>query len=158
MGDALVRFSIEVFGEEQVNRELMRFHDRVGNARPLFASLAHDLEEIERAQFGSEGARSGHPWAWLQAATVRAKQAKGLALGILRATNALYESLTGGSGRVREIGTDHLRFGTSDPKATLHQRGTVKMPARPVIDFTETDKVAMTKKVQSYIVDGIVFP
>lgn len=153
MGDGLVRFSIEVFGEKQVDRTLTRFADKAGNARPLFASLAHDIEEIERAQFAGEGRRA-HPWAWLQPGTVARKSEP----RILFETGALEASLTGGRGRIRDIKRDELRFGTSVPYAGYHQSGTRHMPARPVIDFTEADKRAMIRKIQRFIVEDVVFP
>lgn len=151
-----MRLTFQVFGEEQINRELVRFRGRIVNAEPAFASIVDDLKDTIDEQFESEGRSGSGGWAPIKPATIARKAALGRDTRILHETLRLRESLTdaANSDQIREI--DHLgfTFGTTVPYAIFHQRGTEHMPARPPIDISEGDRQQFVKILQRYIVTG----
>jgi hypothetical protein len=155
-----VVIDIEVFGDKQISRHLLRFGERAVRATPLWNSLYRDLQNIERIQFLTEGAHGSGSWAPLAPSTVADKEKRGLPPWILRASEVLFNSLTGRGalGQIREIGPDFMRFGSEIPYGIYHQHGTVHMPMRKVIDITELERVAIVKKIQMFLVRGVVVP
>lgn len=153
-------FVVEVFGDKQVERQLLRMGERVADPVPLWESLAEDLLQIEGKQFSSEGASGSGGWAPLADSTLRRKLAKGFPAAILQATQALMDSLTrrGAAGQILDITPEGMRFGTDVAYGGFHQRGTSKMPQRRILEFTEMERVALIKKVQLFVVRGVVGP
>lgn len=151
---------IEVFGDRQISRKIMRFSARALRSVPLWNSLYQDLLNIENIQFLTEGQHGSGGWVPLSETTVREKAYRGQMPWILRATEALFKSLTRRSapGNIREIEPTWMRFGSSIPYGVHHQFGTVKMPMRKPMDFTETEKVLIVKKVQRFITTGEIVP
>jgi phage gpG-like protein len=78
---------------------------------------------------------------------------------ILRATGALFESLTRRfDGRhIERVSEDSLRFGTLVPYATFHQstRPRRVMPYRPPVGLTEADKRAIVHAIQRRAMEGV---
>jgi len=155
-----VHVYIEVFGDKQISRELLRWGERAIRATPLWNSLYRDLVNIEKVQFLTQGQHGSGGWAELAPSTVRDKASRGYPPWILRATETLFKSLTvrGATGQIKEIGPDFMRFGSDIPYGIYHQHGTVHMPMRKVIDLTELERVAIVKKIQLFIVRGVVAP
>lgn len=123
-----------------VGQDLMRLVDRIanpGNAQKR--SVADAIRRGYQDNYTTQGAASGTPWRPLAASTVIDRQRKGYAgsspilvrSGRVRATwvsegSGHYSSFRAGGGlSVWEEGSD-------DPIARFHERGTSKMPARPV--------------------------
>jgi len=146
-----IRFEIEVDGEQQLDRALSRFGDRLRNIQPFFEIAADMVAGFVRAQFESEGGRTGG-WAALSPRYAAYKLAKVGPQPILVFTGRMRQSLIERTGdNIREIGTDSMKWGTSTPYAIFHQRGTSKMPQRKIIDLTEDDKMALMKTLQRFI-------
>lgn len=149
---------INVDGDVQISRELLRFADRLVDAKPAFREIADDLREIEKEQFESEGARGSGGWKQLADSTIAAKQAAGLDNGILKETEALFKSLTQkGGDHIEEITKDSLRFGSSDWKLPIHQHGSsdgAHPPQRRPIELTRMDRQSIVKKLQRHMVEG----
>ncbi len=146
-----MRLSLDVYGEEQISRELLRFSSYVGDPSPAFHQIADDMREDIGHRFEEEGPG----WAPLAQTTLAAKAAAGLPPEILQATRRLMRSLSQkGEDHVEEIGDDFLRFGSSVPYGRFHQKGTSQMPARKVIDFTEADRRGFVRTLQRYIRTG----
>lgn len=150
-----MRLRLEVFGDVQVDRELLRFTGRLTDASPAFAQLADDFNRIEREQFKTEGGRSSK-WVPIKAATRRAKIKRGLDPRILHATHRLRDSLTKPSGPdvVRKIRPDSLEVGSTVPYGVFHQRGTRTLPRRPPVDLTEGDRRRWVQVLQRFLVEG----
>lgn len=150
---------IDVDGDVQISRELLRFAGRVTDASPVFRDIADDLREIEEGQFSSEGGRGSGGWKALKAETVAAKRAAGLDNGILKATEAMFRSLTQKSDphHVEEITKDSLRFGSTDEKLPIHQAGAPanNLPQRRPLELTALDRTSITKKLQRFMVSGV---
>lgn len=151
---------IDVFGDVQIHRELLRYAGAVADASPAFERIARkgagagvlSLRGIERRQFGSQGQFASGGWAPLAPSTVREKARKGLSRKILRATGELEASLVGaGSGHIEIVQPHQLVFGTSVSYARFHQRGTKRMPRRRVIELRESDRRDMVRTLQRHL-------
>lgn len=152
-----MRLDLDVYGDEQISRELLRFSAHAGNPQPAFRQIAENMREQIAEQFATEGGRGSGGWKPLADSTIASKLAAGLDPHILQATQTLMESLTGtGGDHIEEINDDSLVFGSADPKGKFHQKGTSKMPARRPIDFTELDRRGFMRTLQRYIVEGVV--
>ncbi|MDQ2727984.1 MAG: phage virion morphogenesis protein [Actinomycetota bacterium] len=157
---------LEVLGETQINRELLRWEAHVADFTPLFAALVEDFHEMERRQFASEGHAGGAGWAPLATSTVAGRG--GSANPILDRTGISYgpaarrggtgrESLTTSHGEhsIVRILPDELVVGTSDPVMGYHQRGHVgptPLPQRKVVSMTEEDRRRWVKAAQAWMV------
>lgn len=150
-----MKLQVDVYGDEQVNRELLRFSDRSLDASPAFRRIADGMRDQIGRQFASQGAAGSGGWAPLKPSTLAKKAAEGLSPNILQATGALMDSLTGAGGANREVVTrDELIFGTTLAYGGFHQRGTSRMPQRKPIEFSETDRRGFMKTLQRYVVTG----
>jgi phage gpG-like protein len=150
-----VRLALDIFGEEQVERELLRFSAYAGSPVPAFHQIAQDMRSQIEEQFATEGGRGSGGWPPLKESTLASKAAAGLDPHILRATSALMNSLTGtGGDHIEQVTDDSLVFGSSIARGKFHQQGTKRMPARKPVDFTELDRRGFVRTLQRYIVDG----
>lgn len=154
-----MRLDLEIFGDKQVDRELLRFRERADDMRPVFTALADDFLNMERAQFRSQGLFGSGGWAPLKQSTVDRKAAAGLDPRILHATLALYQSLTSSSDQhhVRRVTGDSLVVGTDLLYAGVHQNPvTSPLPQRRPVEFREQDRRAWIKALQSFLVNGTI--
>jgi phage gpG-like protein len=148
-----MRLSLEVYGDRQLDRKLLRFSDRVGDLEPVFTDLADDFLSIETRQFTSEGAFASGGWAPLADSTVRRR---GSAHPILDDHGDLRASLTDAAakGAIRDITSDSLFVGTDVDYAQYHQQGTSRMPRRRPVEFREADRRRWVKAIQRYLTTG----
>lgn len=151
-----MRLQLDVYGDEQLNRELLRFSAYVGNAQPAFKEIADDMREQVSDQFASEGQRGSGGWAALKPSTQASKAAAGLSPFILQATGDLVNSLTSQShgSHIEDITDDSLTFGSKVSYGGFHQKGTSKMPARKPVEFTALDRRNFVRTLQRYFVLG----
>lgn len=153
-----MNLTIDVFGDTQFSRELLRIGDRAEDMTPVFRELADDFLQMEREQFDSEGRHSGG-WTPLKPSTIESKQRRGLDPRILHATLALRKSLTvlGAAGQIRKISADELVLGTDVrseegfPYPAAHQRPLRGQTRRRIIEFTPFKRVEWTKAIQRHI-------
>jgi phage gpG-like protein len=152
-----VQIVLDVFGEEQVNRRLLRFEDDVRDASPAFREMANMLRSWERRQFASEGSYASGGWAPLAASTVAQKRRKGLDPRILRATGDLMRSLTqsGDPNADVTIAPLGMTFGTSVPYARYHQTGTRRMPRRRPLELRDQDRRELVRILQRHLVGSV---
>lgn len=152
-----MRLELDVFGDVQVSREILRYGEHANDARPAFRQMTQMLEQAERRQFDTQGGFASGGWAPLKPETVRAKVRKHQDPRILRATGALEASLThGGSGARRHVGSQELIYGTDIEYARFHQHGTRRMPQRRPLETTKNMRVQLMKVLQRWIVRGEV--
>lgn len=152
-----MKVDFEVFGDQQLSRELVRWGDRADDLSPAFEAFADGVVAIERKQFGSQGRYASGGWARLQPTTLAAKAAAGLDPRILHATLRLRKSLTSKShaDHVRDIGRDEVFVGTSVPYARYHQQGRGVKRRRPV-ELTARDRRNAVKTIQLWLARGEV--
>jgi phage gpG-like protein len=152
-----VRLSLDIYGEEQLERELLRFSAYAGHPQPAFHKIAEDMRGQIEEQFASEGGRGSGGWAALKETTLLAKAAAGLDPRILQATHKLMNSLTrAGGDHVEEVTDSSLFLGSKVGYGRYHQKGTGRMPARKPVDFTELDRRGFVRTLQRYVVEGHV--
>ena len=152
MTETGIHFELSVDGEVQLDRALSRFGEHIPNMQPFFEMAADMISGFVRAQFESEGGRTGG-WAPLSPKYAAYKLSKVGSQPILVYTGRMRQSLIEKTGdNIREIGTDRMRWGTSTPYAIWHQRGTSKMSQRKIIDLTEDDRMALMKALQRFLV------
>lgn len=150
----MIKLSFEVDGEKQLDRAMSRFGEGIHDMRPAFKLMAESFKKIEQKQFDSEGSHGGSRWAPLSSTYAAWKGANFGGLPILQLTGLLRESLTGGSPwYVERITKDSLVLGTSVEYAIFHQRGTMAMPPRPVINLSEQDKMEWIKILHNFAFD-----
>jgi phage gpG-like protein len=146
-----MRVQLQLFGDKQFDRKLMRIGARSVQAAPVLESVGFFLSRVEREQFDSQGSRSGRPWAPLAPSTVARKGHD----EILVDSGALRDSfIYGDSNNIWEVTNEFLRFGSSVEYGGFHQSGTEHMPQRKVMDLTEADKVAIVKSIQRWVIEG----
>jgi phage gpG-like protein len=157
-----VRLELNVVGDQQVNRELLRFAHRAVDARPLWDRIILDLRALEEEQFSSKGARASGGWQELADSTKERKAAssdstvRANAEVILKATEALYHSVTDahGDNAIRVSEHDEMRFGTRLPYAEFHQLGH-GVPQRRFLELTETDRhETFVRQAHRFLVTG----
>lgn len=155
-----MNLNLEVFGDRQVSRELLRFGDRATDMRPAFEDLADDFLDVENQQFSSQGMFSGG-WRPLAASTIERKRRAGLDLRILHATHAMRNALThkGAKGGVRRIRADEMFVGVDVrskkgyPYPKAHQLGR-GVPKRRPVEFNEVIRKRWMKRLQRHIIEA----
>ena len=152
------RLALDLDGDVQLRRELLRFAGGVDDPSPALEEIADRLLDIEAIQFASEGGYASGGWAPLSPAYLSAKVAAGLDSRILRRTGRLHASLTNANDadHVRRITKSELEFGTAVPYAGYHQHGTSRMPQRRPVELREADRREMVKVLQRFMVTGQV--
>ena len=150
-----MRIVLDVFGDVQLDRTLLRFADRTDDMSPVFEVLARDFYKIERSQFRTQGRFSGG-WQELSPAYAARKARKYPGTKILHATGDLEASLTrfGARNSVREITRDSLLIGTSNPKAAYHQHGGDNLPQRRPVELSKGTRNRWVKAIQRYLTTG----
>jgi phage gpG-like protein len=142
-----------------VARELMRFSSRLLVPLEALELAGTMLREAVEKQFDTEGGYASGGWPELAASTVAHKAREDLHSEILRATDALKDALTRkfDSRHVERVSAASLTFGATVPYGVFHQstRPRTKIPYRPPIALTETDKRAMAKGMQAAILHSV---
>lgn len=154
-----MRLDLDVFGDKQISRELLRFGDRADDMTGAFRELADDFEDMEAQQFNTQGVFSGG-WAPLKPSTIEAKMRKGHDPRIMHATLALRLSLTQrhAPGAIRKISRDELVLGTSVksdkgfPYPAAHQNPQKGQTRRRVIELTPARRRDWMKVLQRHLV------
>jgi hypothetical protein len=125
---------------------------RGADARPAY----DDIEAVLRAQGEKQWATTGHgEWPKLAASTQAYKNTHGGDQRIMRASGALYKSLTQKAPRARwrRARKTELRWGTKLYYAFFHQEGH-GVPQRKVIDIDPEGSKQIAKVLGSYITYG----
>lgn len=154
-----MKMSLEVFGDQVFNRELLNMERRGMDMRPAFDSIHNSFLGIEQSQFASQGATGQRRWAPLQPATVAAKQQLNLDPRILHATLRLRNSLAQRThpDHIFRTTDDEMFVGSNVEYGVHHQFGAprAKLPARPPVSLTERHKRNWIKTLQRYLVEGV---
>lgn len=126
----------ELLGEQGFLADLDRIDQGVASLRPLWELFGGEFYEQETAHFDRAD------FAPLSPAYAERKREQYGDKPILRATDALFESLTqqSAAGNIHRIDDLDAEFGTSDFKAMLHQEGTDRMPSRPPLAEPNEDR------------------
>ena len=150
-----MRFRFEVEGEVQVDRTLARFAENVGDATPLWDSLATRFARIEARQFKSEGAYGSGGWPALSPryAAWKAKHYPGKP--ILERTGELKDSLTRRPLGIEVLTPSSMTVGSGIDYGRFHQAGGGRLPQRRPVELPESERRTWVRLIQRFIVTGI---
>jgi len=144
---------IEVAGETAIHRGIARISEGLDDCRPVWPAIEDDFYALEKAQFASQGAEGGSPWAPLALSTAKWRAVRFPGNPILVRTGDLEKSLTDphDPNAVCVEGRGELTLGSRLPYGLYHQTGTRRMPARPLIQFSEAFRSAVMRHIQTYL-------
>lgn len=150
-----MRITLDVHGDRQLSRELVRFADAATDWRPVLSRIADFVISETGEQFDTEGGHASGGWAPLKPATIRAKAARGLDPRILHAHGFLESSLTqrGDPNMILEVSRDELLFGSRLVYAGAHQnpRPGSPLPQRRPVELTEQARRQIVRMLQVWV-------
>lgn len=152
----MIRFTVETDGFVALDRAFNRIEQQISDFRSIWPNVTKVVYGIFGKAFDTEGASTaGGKWKALTPKYAKWKAAHYPGQPILRATNALFESLTDpeAAGAIYRPERDELIIGTKDPKGRGHQRGAGHLPVRQIMAFTERDKRDIQKSIQVGLVE-----
>ena len=152
----MFRIIAEVDGVQNLNRAFNRTEGFIADMRNFAPAIAAEFYRAEDEQFKTEGAAGASgKWAPLSKAYERFKEQAYPGETILRATGHMNESLIDPEAldAVFIANKEEVIMGTKDPKALAHHRGGGRLPKRPVISLSETQKRRMQKAIQRELVE-----
>jgi len=130
---------VQLQGVPQLVHAFDEWQTEVKTPRTLFTNLVSDVIVPHITQ---RFAAQGPGWAPLSPAYAEWKQQHFPGKPILQRTGALYGAMTSASrfgGSQSKISGDTLSIAPTVPYFRFHQQGTGRMPARPMIDFSELE-------------------
>lgn len=153
----LLGFFMEVDGVPQVARVLGVKADAVKDLRPVWDDIADDFRKREGQLWASEGSVQGMGgWVPLNPKYAAWKAANGFGNKILVKAGRLRASMTDptSSDHIQHKTPTGLEIGTFVPYAIYHQRGTSKMPRRPIVRITDAARKGWVRMIHKFIVDS----
>lgn len=152
----MITFLADVNGVEILNRAFNRIDEQISDLRNIWPAVADVFYKAEKDQFDSEGAAGASgKWAPLSQAYKKFKEVHFPGQPILQRDHSLVASLTGanGSDSIFRPEPQELTIGSKAPYARAHQLGKGRLPARPPISLSETQKREMQKAIQKGLVE-----
>lgn len=143
---------IETRGVARTTHAFKDVGKRGANIAPAAFKVRTIFRKAEAARFDSQGHGT---WPGLADATKERKRQRNQDPRVMRATNALYKSLTAANARdqVDERGPAELRFGTTVPYAGFHNTGK-GVPKRALIDLTHGERRRIDEALEAFIATG----
>lgn len=141
---------ISVAGKDEFNRTFERYDAVFEDLSPIWPTIRDTFWDIEKEQFASEGS-AGRSGKWQQLSEpYKAQKIKQFGnLPILVVSSKLKKSLTGRTAdTVYRTTKKEIAVGTSLKYGLFHQTGTSKMPARPPINFSESQRKKIADAAQ----------
>lgn len=154
----MLDIDVSVWGiREQIDR-IGQLSARARNLTRFFEREADLFRERMEEQFDTGGKHTGGSWEPLEPIYAAWKEAHYPGQPILVREGHLRESLTaaGAPGHVEEITPTSLVVGTRNPTAAMHQWGTRRMPARPIIVLEEAYKSGIADRLLRFWREGEV--
>jgi len=147
----VLKFSI--VGKEEVLRGFDRWTEGLSDFSPALEDIADDFLELEKTQFAGQGKSGSGGWKALSPDYGAWKAVNYPGAKILERDGWLRDSLTVKDApfQVREITATQAVMGSNLKYAMYHQTGTRKMPARPPIQLSESDKTRWGKLVHEWL-------
>lgn len=154
----VVHLDFQIDGKASISRVLTGIADDVQDWKPALELMAEDYYRTQGAVFASGGAAEGlSGWAPLSPAYDIWKRNNYGGRPILVLTGRLRAALTtSGAGSIKTITERNLTLGANVPVggynlARLHQDGTSRMPARPVMRLTEPQKSRWVRYLHTHL-------
>lgn len=154
----VVHLRFEVDGKAALSRVLTGIADDVENWKPALEDMASDFYRTQGDVFASGGAAEGlSAWPALSPAYTIWKRNNYGGRPILVLSGRLRSALTtSGAGSIKRVTERNLELGANVPVgghnlAALHQHGTSRMPARPVLRLTDPQKKRWVSILHTYL-------
>lgn len=142
------RLTAEIDGVREFDRKFTRFTEQLDDYRQIWPGVTIDLRNIVREQFAGRGVGS-IKWSALSPGYQAWKERRFPGRPLLVRTGATLAALTGNTSRtVLRAEATSLTFGTSLPYPIFHQRGTRRMPRRPIFDLNSGQRIRLMKTIQ----------
>lgn len=126
-----------------------RLGEAVSDLRPAFDEIGESFKAYEEYSFS----RGGPGWKPLKPRYAAWKATHYPGRPILTRTASLRESLKGGPGYIQNVSRLQGEYGTSNPVAMFHQRGTRVMVARKPIDISAGKRRDWAKIIQRSVIE-----
>lgn len=141
---------IEVRGQRKAAIDLRQLGERSSDIRRVSEKVRSIYRKSNERRFDTSGSGT---WPPLAADTKERKARAGLDPRPMRATGALYRSLTSprASDQVDRRDPTEFRFGTTLPYARFHDLGTGGEKKRELIELTPAEQHQIRKIVSAYI-------
>lgn len=151
-----IRLKFDVKGLAKARRDLQRMRERSQDLRPAWDVVLTWWAARNATNFRNKGKRWKTPWAALAEATVADRVRAGYPPhDTLIREGRLRDSLIKRPLGIERLRPHELTAGTAVPYAVFHQRGTKKMPARPLINARQVSAEGVTSTaVINWIVEG----
>jgi hypothetical protein len=146
-------FSIRTVGDDKAAKTIADTGKRANNVKPGAAKIRTAYREAEQEIFRRNGGAVA--WEKLKDSTREAKRRRGQDHGTLRASNALFKSLTAprAAYQVDDRQPHELRFGSTLPYADFHESGKGQAK-RPTQAFTATQQRRINRAIEDFIATG----
>lgn len=147
----VLKFSIT--GQDQVLRTFTCWTEGLRDFSPALEDIADDFLNLEQQQFAGEGRTGSGGWKALSPDYAAWKATNYPGAKILERDGWLRDSLTVKDApfQIRDITATQAVLGTNVPYGMYHQTGTKRMPARPPIQLSESDKTRWGKLVHEWL-------
>jgi phage gpG-like protein len=150
-----VRITFQIDGLPEIRRRLASWGASIQTLEPAWQDVGDALTaDFMLNMIGEGGVFARKMWPQLAPSTVadRLRKGYGGAHPILQRTGALALSLLrGGPGNVFQTTPNSLVVGTNIAYAGFHQRGTSKMPARPVVGMSFARRGLIVRTLGDYV-------
>lgn len=135
-----LKLRVSVDGEQVLKKAFRQASKNIEDLSPVFRGVQKVFYDIEKENFQSlNTSGASGKWKPLSSAYEKQKTRKYgtfvIFAGVMRASDALYKSLTGEREHsITIIEKQEAAFGTNLPYAKAHQAGAARLPQRKVID------------------------
>lgn len=150
------RFTLELFGEAQIDRTLARYAENVQDATDLWDKLADRFATVNRRQFDSEGAYGSGGWPELSPAYGKWKARHYPGAKILHRTGELEESLTQRPFGIERLEPGSMTVGSGVAHGAYHAKGGGNLPQRRPVELPVGERRTWVRYIQNFIVSGRV--
>ena len=146
-----------ITGDEAVQKLMRGLRERVNDVTPAWPAVGDRIAGQTRAALNAQVSPAGRPWSPLSPKYLAYKTRNGFDPRIWHKTGAVRDDLTSRPMKIEEYAPQEARFGTdrrSDrgaPYPVFVQRGTVNMPARPLLFWTDELVRDTTAILQKYV-------
>lgn len=149
MADGEIGIELRFSGNAALTRRLSAMQTAVADMTPVWGVLRNRFVATMAMEFAGQRSASGK-WKPLSPAYGAWKAQHYGGKPILQRTGELYGSLTGDLAiDIRE--PQMMVLGTDVSYARFHQTGTKKMPARPIIDLSESERMTWVELILQHL-------
>ena len=150
-----LRFTFDIDGRVELDRELHGYLGRVSTLKPVFGLIVDDFKEMEAERFANEGGFEGEPkWASLTEAYGEWKKIHYPGKGILEATGELKAAVLSPATTLSDL---QLAISIDNDYAIYHQSDKPRnsnLKRRPIIALSAKRKSKWMRFVRDYIWAG----